>query len=67
MEGKELGLQRGLFTVLVVLDAQRDLFIARRDYAQARYDFLLNTLRLKQSAGTLSEADLGGINAAMQQ
>jgi outer membrane protein len=67
MEGKELGVQRGLFTLIVVLDAQRDLFIARRDYAQARYDYLLNTLRLKQAAGVLSEADLLGVNAALQQ
>jgi outer membrane protein len=66
MEGKELGVQRGLFTLLVVLDAQRDLFIARRDYAQARYDYLLNGIRLKQGAGTLSEEDLVLVNAALQ-
>jgi outer membrane protein len=66
MEGKELGVQRGLFTLIVVLDAQRDLFIARRDYAQSRYDYLLNSLRLKQAAGTLSEDDLAGMNAALQ-
>jgi outer membrane protein len=67
MEGKELGLQRGVYTVLMVLDAQRDLFLARRDYAQARYDYLMNTLRLKQAAGTLSEDDLGLLAAALQQ
>ena len=67
LEGKELGVQRGLFTLLVVLDAQRDLFIARRDYAQARYDYLLNTLRLKQAAGILAEDDLLSTNAALQQ
>jgi outer membrane protein len=66
MEGKELGVQRGLFTLIVVLDAQRDLFIARRDYAQARYDYLLNGLRLKQAAGTASEDDLLLVNAALQ-
>jgi outer membrane protein len=67
MEGKELGLQRGVYTVLMVLDAQRDLFLARRDFAQARYDYLMNTLRLKQAAGTLSEEDLGLLAAALQQ
>jgi outer membrane protein len=66
MEGKELGVQRGLFTLVVVLDAQRDLYIARRDYAQARYDYLLNTLRLKQAAGMLAEEDLMSMNAALQ-
>jgi outer membrane protein len=67
MEGKELGVQRGLFTLIVVLDAQRDLFIARRDFAQARYDYLLNSLRLKQAAGMLTEEDLTSMNAALQQ
>jgi hypothetical protein len=43
---------------LPVLDAQRDLYLAKRDYAQSRYDYLINRLRLKQAAGTLAETDL---------
>jgi len=46
-----------------VLDASRDLYRAKRDLASARYDYLLNLLRLKQAAGTLSENDLAQINA----
>ena len=49
-----------------MLDAQRDLYLAKRDYAQARYDYLLSTLKLKQAAGTLSEPDLVEISAALQ-
>ena len=41
-----------------VLDAQRDLFRARRDLSEARYSYILNVLRLKRAAGTLSEEDL---------
>ena len=66
LEAKEIGLKAGRFTLLAVLDAQRDLFLARRDYAQSRYDYLLNVLKLKQAAGTLAEADLGLVHAALQ-
>jgi len=66
LEAKDQGYKSGLFTLLPVLDATRDLFLARRDYAQARYDYLLNRLKLKQAVGTLSEADLAGINEALQ-
>lgn len=55
---KEEGYKAGIQTILAVLDANRDLFASRRDFAQARYDFLLNTLKLRQAAGTLSESDL---------
>jgi len=66
LEAKEQGYRSGLFTILPVLDAQRDLYLARRDYAQARYDYLFNRLRLKQAAGTLSEADLINVGSALQ-
>jgi outer membrane protein len=66
LEAKEQGFKSGLFTLLPVLDATRDLFVARRDYALARYEYLLNTLKLKQAAGTLSEADLERVGAALQ-
>jgi outer membrane protein len=45
-----------------VLDAQRELLRARRDHARSRYDYLLDTLRLKQAAGILHETDLVQIN-----
>lgn len=66
LEGKEEGLKAGLFPLLPVLDAQRDLYLARRDYAQSRYDYLLYRLRLKQAAGTLSEADLVSVGSALK-
>ena len=66
LDAKLEGYKSGLFTLLPVLDAQRDLYLARRDFAQARYDYLLTRLRLKQAAGTLSEADLVGLGAALQ-
>ena len=55
---REEGYKAGLQTILAVLDADRELFAARRDSAQSRYDFVLNTLRLRQAAGSLNESDL---------
>ena len=66
LELKDQGFKAGLFVLLQVLDAQRDLYLARRDYAQARYDYLLYRLRLKLAAGTLSESDIVGVDAALE-
>ncbi len=66
LEAKAEGAKSGLYAVMPVLDATRDLYLVKRDYAQARYDYLYNRLRLKQAAGTLSEIDLVQIGAALQ-
>jgi outer membrane protein len=65
LEAKQRGYGSGINTALDVLDAERDLYLILRDHAQARYDYLLNTLRLKQAAGTLSVDDLARINEAL--
>lgn len=62
LEAKTQGFAAGINTNLDVLDATRDLYRAKRDLASARYDYLLNLLRLKQAAGTLSESDVSQIN-----
>jgi protease secretion system outer membrane protein len=43
---------------LDLLNAQQQLFAAKRDLAQARYTYLVAYLRLRADAGTLSEDDL---------
>ena len=55
---KEEGYKSGLGTLLGVLDAERDLYAAQRDAAQARYDYVLNRLKLKQAIGALTDQDL---------
>lgn len=67
LEAKREGFRSGLFTSLAVLDAERDLYKARRDYAQARYDYILNTLRLKYASGHLSGRDIRLVNAWFAQ
>ena len=62
LDAVEAGFQVGTRTSVDVLDAQRDLFQARNDLAAARYDYILNALRLRRAAGTLVQADLEAIN-----
>jgi outer membrane protein len=54
--------QVGTRTSVDVLNAERDLFDARRELAAQRYQYILSILDLKQAAGTLSEADLDQVN-----
>lgn len=58
LETKLEGFRVGVQSVVTVVDAYRLFFSARRDYLQARYDYLINRLRLKQSVGSLSQNDL---------
>jgi outer membrane protein len=66
LEAKTTGFEAGINTNLDVLDAQRDLFLTKRDYAQARYTYILDLLRLKKAAGQLSENDLKQVNGWLQ-
>ncbi|MDU9413619.1 TolC family outer membrane protein [Pseudomonas solani] len=58
LEATEIGYQVGTRNIVDVLDAQRQLYSSVRDYNNARYDYILDNLRLKQAAGTLAPSDL---------
>ncbi len=59
----KLGLEVGVRTNLDVLNAQQQVTQVQRDLAQARYNTLLNELRLKASTGVLGEDDIRATNA----
>lgn len=63
VKATESGFRVGYRTPLDLIVAERERLSAQRDFTQARYDYLLSTLRLKQSVGTLSPEDLVKINA----
>lgn len=65
LEASETGLEVGTRTTVDVLNAQSALYSAQRDYARARYDYLLSVLRLKAAAGTLLAKDLAEIDALL--
>jgi outer membrane protein len=60
-----LGRDVGVRTSVDVLNAQQQVFQARRDLQQARYTYLVSTLRLKAAAGTLTEADIEAVNRTL--
>jgi outer membrane protein len=65
LEASEVGLEVGARTAVDVLNAQRELYRAQRDYSRSRYDYLLNILRLKSAAGQLTRKDLSEIDALL--
>ena len=62
LKATQAGFEVGTRTAVDVLDSQRGRYLALRDYAQVRYNYILETLRLKQAAGTLSEMDIQQLN-----
>jgi len=62
LDATEAGFEVGTRTAVDVVVSQRATSEARRNYSQAKYDYILNTLKLKQAAGTLSPDDLELIN-----
>ncbi|MET1077524.1 MAG: TolC family outer membrane protein [Pseudomonas sp.] len=66
LEATEIGYQVGTRNIVDVLDAQRQLYSSVRDYNNARYDYILNNLRLKQAAGTLSPSDLEALGTFLK-
>ncbi|MGR8941426.1 MAG: TolC family protein, partial [Gammaproteobacteria bacterium] len=61
-EASEAGLEVGTRTMVEVLLEQRNLYRAKREYARARYDYLINTIKLKQLASNLTPDDLEQIS-----
>ncbi|MBK8067814.1 MAG: TolC family outer membrane protein [Rhodanobacteraceae bacterium] len=66
LDATQAGFEVGTRTIVDVLFSQQVLFQAQRDYARARHDYLLNSLRLKQAAGTITVADLQAVNALLR-
>lgn len=62
LDATRAGYDVGTRNIVEVLDAERAYYIALRDYSNARYDYVINTLQLKQAAGTLSPQDLLELN-----
>jgi outer membrane protein len=66
LEATQAGFEVGTRTIVDVLISQQQLFQAQRDYSQARHDFVLNGLKLRQSAGNIEPKDLEAVNALLE-
>jgi outer membrane protein len=67
LDSSRLGREVGVRTQVDVLNAQQQLFSARRDLAKAKYDYIMATLKLKSAVGRLTEADIVAVNAWLQR
>jgi outer membrane protein len=67
VEGNRVGYQLGIRINVDVLNAEQQLHAARRDLTQARYETLMQGLKLKAAAGVLGEDDLMAINRMLGQ
>ncbi|MFT6275822.1 MAG: outer membrane protein [Halioglobus sp.] len=66
LDATQAGYEVGTRNVVDVLNAQNTLFSAQRDYANSRYDYILNIMRLKEQAGLLSPDDINNLDSFME-
>ena len=67
LKASEAGFEVGTRTTVDVLQARRQLFSAKNEHSNARYDYIQSMLILKQAAGNLTETDLAEINRWLDQ
>ena len=67
LEATQAGYDVGTRDLVDVLNAQRSLYSAQRDYYDALYTYVLNSLRLKAAAGLLSGEDIASLNQWLDQ
>lgn len=66
LKATQAGYEVGTRTAVDVLDARRNELQAQVNHARARYDYILNMLRLKQAAGMLDISDIEEVSRYMK-
>ncbi|CAM3508884.1 Outer membrane protein TolC precursor [Vibrio aerogenes CECT 7868] len=67
LQATEAGFEVGTRTIVDVLDSTRRLYNAKKNLSDARYDYIISVLQLRQSVGTLNEQDIVDINAGLKK
>jgi outer membrane protein len=67
MDATQAGYEVGTRNVVDVLNAQNTVFSAQRDYANSRYDYILDMMRLKEVAGLLSPEDVIKLDSFLEE
>lgn len=65
LDSNKLGYEVGVRINIDVLNAQQQLYSTRRDLAVARYNTIVNQLKLKSLAASLREEDLEEVNRVL--
>ena len=66
LDATQAGYEVGTRNVVDVLNAQNTLYSAERDYANSRYDYILDMMRLKEEAGLLSPEDVHNLDSYLE-
>ncbi|MDW1631676.1 TolC family protein, partial [Vibrio sp. Y176] len=66
LEATEACFDVGTRTIVDVLDATRRLYDANKNLSDARYNYILSVLQLRQAVGTLSEQDILDVDAGLK-
>ena len=67
LEATDAGYEVGTRNIVDVLISQRVLYQAQRDYANARYDYIISMLKLREVAGQLSPDHLAELDRWLSQ
>lgn len=67
LEATQAGYEVGTRNLVEVLQAQSKLYQARRDYANALYDYVIDTIKLREVAGMLTPADVQEVDKWLQE
>ena len=63
LSATQAGYEVGTRNIVDVLASQRAVFQSKRNYSNARYDYILSMMSLKEVAGQLSPDDIYQLNA----
>ena len=66
LDATKIGFDVGSRNVVDLLQSERSLYAAQRDYLNSRYDYIISRLRLKSSVGSLTPKDLYEISDLME-
>ena len=66
LDATQAGFEVGTKTILDVLTSQSTLLNAQSSYSQARHQFVLSGLQLKDAAGVLQVKDMEAVNALLE-
>ncbi|EGG94195.1 Type I secretion outer membrane protein, TolC precursor [gamma proteobacterium IMCC1989] len=66
LSATKAGYDAGTRDIVDVVNAQSNLFQAQRNHLDTLYDYIVNTLLLKQAAGILQLSDIQSLNASLE-
>ncbi len=65
LEATEQGFSVGTRTMVDVLESTQNVYQAKKNLSDARYQYILSQIQLKQALGTLSEQDIFDVDAGL--